>query len=156
MTKGSAEPHHNIFVFMKIRYLLLHAILGLSTTVSAKDVVWYAGGHVTYSTQKNYGTVVAKALDMFSADMKAVTGKSARKGEGKIEIYQLDMLNNKEFKRLSGYKIPLEKFIAKPDAFWMGIRNGKVVICRQQWSRHGIRHFGAFAQGGCFALDRLG
>ena len=81
---------------MKIRYLLLHAILGLSTTVSAKDVVWYAGGHVTYSTQKNYGTVVAKALDMFSADMKAVTGKSARKGEGKIEIYQLDMLNNKE------------------------------------------------------------
>lgn len=128
MTKGSAEPHHNIFVFMKIRYLLLHAILGLSTTVSAKDVVWYAGGHVTYSTQKNYGTVVAKALDMFSADMKAVTGKSARKGEGKIEIYQLDMLNNKEFKRLSGYKIPLEKFIAKPDAFWMGIRNGKVVI----------------------------
>ena len=128
MTKGSAEPHHNIFVFMKIRYLLLHAILGLSTAVSAKDVVWYTGGHVTYSTQKNYGTVVAKALDMFSADMKAVTGKSARKGEGKIEIYQLDMLNNKEFKRLSGYKIPLEKFIAKPDAFWMGIRNGKVVI----------------------------
>ena len=96
--------------------------------MSAKDVVWYSGGHVTYSTQKNYGTVVAKALDMFSADMKAVTGKSARKGEGKIEIYQLDMLNNKEFKRLASYKIPLEKFIAKPDAFWMGTRNGKVVI----------------------------
>ena len=113
---------------MNFRYIFLFACLGLSTTVAAKDVVWYSGGHVTYSTQKNYGTVVAKALDMFSSDMKAVTGKSAHKGTGKIEIYQLDMLTNKEFKALSAYKLPIEKIIAKPDAFWMGTRRGKVVI----------------------------
>ncbi len=113
---------------MNFRYIFLFACLGLSTTVAAKDVVWYSGGHVTYSTQKNYGTVVAKALDMFSSDMKAVTGKSAHKGTGKIEIYQLDMLTNKEFKALSAYKLPIEKIIAKPDAFWMGTRRGKVII----------------------------
>ena len=113
---------------MNFRYVFLYACLGLSTTVAAKDVVWYSGGHVTYSTQKNYGTVVAKALDMFSSDMKAVTGKSAHKGTGKIEIYQLDMLTNKEFKALSAYKLPIEKIIAKPDAFWMGTRQGKVII----------------------------
>ncbi len=113
---------------MKFRHIALSVILGLSTTAQAKDVVWYSGGHVTYSIQKTYGTVVAKALDMFSADMKAVTGKSARQGNGKIEIYQLDMLTNKEFKAFSAYKTPIEKIIAKPDAFWMGIRHGKVVI----------------------------
>ena len=113
---------------MKFKHIAILMFLALSDVVSAKDVVWYSGGHVTYSTQKNYGTVVAKALDMFSSDMKAVTGKSARKGAGKIEIYQLDMLTNKEFKALSTYQLPIEKIIAKPDAFWMGTRQGKVII----------------------------
>lgn len=113
---------------MNFRQTVLCALLGLSATVSAKDVVWYSGGYVTYSIQKSYAPVVTKALNMFSADMKAVTGKSARQGNGKIEIYQLDMLTNKEFKALSAYKMPMEKIIAKPDAFWMGIRNGKVII----------------------------
>lgn len=113
---------------MKFKNIAVLVFLALSDVVSAKDVVWYSGGHVTYTTQKNYGTVVAKALDMFSSDMKAVTGKSARKGAGKIEIYQLDMLTNKEFKALSAYKLPIEKIIAKPDAFWMGTRQGKVII----------------------------
>lgn len=113
---------------MKFKIIITLVALSLLDVASAKDVVWYSGGQVTYSTQKNYGTVVAKALDMFSSDMKAVTGKPARKGPGKIEIYQLDMLTQKEFKALSVYKLPIEKIIDNPDAFWMGTRNDKVVI----------------------------
>lgn len=113
---------------MKTIKILLAALLGLPLSVQAKDVAWYSGGHVTYTIQKKYGTVVEKALEMFSSDMKAVTGKDARRGNGNIVIYQLDQLSNKEFKQLKALDVPYKQFIAKPDAFWMGVRQGKVVI----------------------------
>lgn len=114
---------------MNLKKIIIVSLLTLSMPGMAKDIVWYAGGHVTYSVQKNYGTVVAKALDMFESDMHAVTGKSAQHREnGRVDIYQLDLVNNKEMKMLDKYRVPYHKFITKPDAFWMGVRNGKVVI----------------------------
>lgn len=113
---------------MNIRYIVLHAVLALSATVQAREVVWCSGGHVAYTTQKTYSPVVGKALDMFSADMRAVTGKAAHKGAGKIAVYQLDMLTNKEFRALTALKVPVEKVIAKADAFWIGVRQDRLVV----------------------------
>ena len=114
---------------MKHQKLLIASLLALPIMGHAKDMEWYSGGHVTYFVQKSYGMVVDKAMEMFESDMRAVTGKSAhRKADGDIEIYQLDRINNKEMKVLDKYNVPYHKIITKQDAFWMGVRKGKVVI----------------------------
>ncbi len=114
---------------MTYKKILIASLLALPTMGQAKDVAWFSGGHVTYSIQKKYGTVVEKALEMFDSDMRAVTGKGTDvKSDGDIAIYQLDMVNNKEMKELDKYRVPYQKFITRKDAFWMGVRKGKVII----------------------------
>jgi hypothetical protein len=114
---------------MNIKKAIIAALLALPLTGQAKDVVWYSGGHVTYSVQKKYGTVVDKALKMFESDMHAVTGKRAQqRDKAGIEVYQLDLANNKEMKQLGKYNVPYHKFITKSDAFWIGIRKGKIIV----------------------------
>ncbi|MBM6993730.1 MAG: glycosyl hydrolase 115 family protein [Prevotella sp.] len=114
---------------MIYKKIFFAAMLALPMTGQAKEIEWYSGGHVSYSVQKKYGTVVEKALEMFESDMQAVTGKSVhQKSDGDIEVYQLDMVNNKELKVLDKYQVPYQKFITKQDAFWMGVRKGKVII----------------------------
>ncbi len=132
---------------MNIRHIILHALLGLSATVSAADVVWYSGSPVTYSTQKTCSPVVEKALDMFSADMRAVTGQPARKGAGRIAVYQLDKLTNKEFKALSSLRPPLEQIIAKADAYWVGVRQGRILVVGSngRGTAYGILHLSRLA-----------
>lgn len=115
---------------MKKYKLIFAALLALPLMGQAKEIIWYSGGHVTYSVQKNYGTVVDKALDMFEWDMHAVTGKKAQQREkAAIEVYQLDLANNKEMKALDQYHVPYHQFITKSDAFWIGIRKGKIIVC---------------------------
>ena len=96
----------------------------------AGNIVWFSGkGHVTYSIQKKYDCVVDKALDMFSADMKAVTGKKAeRDGSGVIDIYQLDRASNKDMQRLQELSVPFMSFITRKDAFWIGVRQNRITI----------------------------
>lgn len=111
------------------RILCYVAFLMLPHVAQANSVSWMSGGHVTYSIQKKYATVVDKALDMFSSDMRAVTGKKAlHKSDGNIDIYQLNMANNKEIGRLKSYGVPYMKFITLKDAFWIGVRRGKIVV----------------------------
>ena len=105
------------------------ALLAIPVLVSAKDMTWYSGGHVNYAVQKSYGTVVEKALKMFESDMLAVTGKTAqRRQSAHIEIYQLNLANNKEIKAIDQYGVPYHQFITKQDAFWLGVRDGKIII----------------------------
>lgn len=114
---------------MNIRYYVTAFFLIASMTMQAGELVWYSGGHVAYAVQKRYGTVVQKALQMFESDMRAVTGKSARrKDNARIEVYQLDMANNKEMKAIDKYRVPYANFIVKPDAFWLGVRDRKIII----------------------------
>lgn len=114
---------------MMIKKILIVTLLALPLAAGAKEMAWYAGGHVSYAVQKSYAPVVAKALDMFEADMQAVTGKAAySKADAKVEIYQLDMTNNKEMKALDGYGVPYGKFITRKEAFWMGVRRGKLIV----------------------------
>lgn len=114
---------------MKIKNILLLSLLALPLASQSKDLLWYSGGHVTYAVQKKHGTVVEKAIEMFKSDMLAVTGKTAQhRDDSRVEIYQLDLISNKELKVLDRYKVPYDKIITKSDAFWMGVRKGKVVI----------------------------
>lgn len=96
----------------------------------ASNVVWYNGkGHVTYTIQKKHADVVDKALTMFSADMQAVTGKRAEKsGDGVINIFQLDRASNKDMQRLKELNVPFMSFITRADAFWLGVRQGKITV----------------------------
>lgn len=115
---------------MKLHHILLIAtIFLLPFGVYAKSVNWVLDGDVTYSVQKEYAPVVGNALRLFSADMQRTAGCGVRQvASGNIVIYQLDMASNKDMKALGTMRVPIMDFIAKRDAFWIGVRKGKVVI----------------------------
>lgn len=95
----------------------------------AKPIDWYYGGHVTYDVQKKHDAVVEKAIDLFGSDMKAVTGKAVRQASNAdVEIFQLNTASNKELKAMESLKVPFMQFITKKDAFWLGVRGGKIII----------------------------
>ncbi len=117
---------------MKIKYIL--SILLISslprTSMKAQDVVWFNGRQaVSYNLQKKVSPVVLTAMELFSQDMKAVTGHRAeRKNNATIEIYQLDKSSNKEFKSLGQELVPIKNFIARKESFYIGSRGDKVII----------------------------
>ena len=115
-------------MIMKYKFILLLLISSLAA--HAKSIVWFDGKNpVTYTTHSNVSPVVEVALDMFSSDILAVTGKRAHeKKNSKIEIFQLDNLTNKEFKKLERTKLPYEKIIAKKDAFYIGCFKGRIIV----------------------------
>ncbi|MCR4583679.1 MAG: glycosyl hydrolase 115 family protein [Prevotella sp.] len=114
---------------MNIKKTVIASLLTLPLAATAKGVIWNAGGTVRYATQQTYGTVVEKALEMFGADMKAVTGREAQHcTEAPIEIYQLDQATAGEQRAIGAYNIPTDSLRGRSDAFWMGVRKGKVVI----------------------------
>ena len=79
---------------MKIKYILSILLIFTlsSTSMKAQDVVWFNGSQaVSYNIQKKVSPVVQTAVELFSQDMKAVTGyKAEQEKDAKIEIYQLD------------------------------------------------------------------
>lgn len=93
-------------------------------------VYWTDGnGRVTYSVNANTSTVVKKALDMFESDMKAVTGLAAKQKAGApLQIFQLDMLTNKEFSALEKSGVPIHKIITAHDAYYIGVKNNKLMV----------------------------
>lgn len=93
-------------------------------------VYWTDGnGRVTYSVNANTSTVVKKALEMFESDMKAVTGLAAKQKAGApLQIYQLDMLTNKEFSTLEKSGVPIHKIITAHDAYYIGVKNNKLMV----------------------------
>ena len=86
-------------------------------------------GKVYYSKNANVSPVVKIALNMFSDDMKAILGYPAKeKSNANIQIYQLDLLSNKEFSSIEKLGVPLHQFISQKDAFWIGTRQGKIIV----------------------------
>ena len=66
---------------------------------------------------------------MFESDMKAVTGLAAKQKAGApIQIYQLDMLTNKEFSALEKSRVPIHKIITAHDAYYIGVSNNKLMV----------------------------
>lgn len=116
---------------MKTKLLFfLITLLTLPFALQAGNIIWFNGhGAVTYSVQKIYSPVVGIALKLFESDMKAVTGhKAENKTNGRIEIYQLDQLDDKEFAKLESHHIPISDFITKKDAFYIGCDGGKIIV----------------------------
>lgn len=111
-----------------ISFIVLSLLMPMG--LLAKDIVWYAGhGGVAYRICEKPAPVVQIALDMFSSDMKAVTGhKAQRKNGAVLEIFQLDRLTNKEMKELDKRKINYTDIITRNDAFTISISGGKIVV----------------------------
>lgn len=114
---------------MKPRYIILLSFLLLSLHCSA-DVVWFNGSSpVSYTLMSHKTPVVELALQMFSEDMHQVTGhKAVHSSDGTIQVYELDKMKDKEFRKLTRRKLPIDKIIAKRDAYYVGVESGKIVV----------------------------
>lgn len=115
---------------MKLYTLYMAAALCMLSSVGrAKPIDWYRGGHITFDVQKKHDAVVEKAIDLFDSDMQAVTGKNIRQaGNADVEIFQLNTASNKDLRTLESLKVPFMKFITKKNAFWLGVRDGKMIV----------------------------
>lgn len=115
---------------MKFKILITIFSLTVSSHIFAAGVVWFDGKTaVSYNVIGESSPVVGNALRMFAADMFAVTGRTAiSKAGGMIEIYELDKLNNKEFKALHKLDLPINSIITKPDAFILKVLNGRIMV----------------------------
>lgn len=109
-------------------FILLLITLILSLPMSA--LTWYDGHHaVTYNVNGKVDAVVHSALKMWGEDMAAVTGKAPHHASnGKIEIYQLDQCNGKAIKKLDQMGVLSLRLMDEQDAFFMGVRHGKIII----------------------------
>ncbi len=116
-----------------------------TVTTTPTNVYWTDGyGKVTYNICASTSPVVKIALRLFEDDMKSVTGFAAKqKSNAPIQIYQLDMLSNKEFGAVEKLGVPLHKFITAKDAYYIGTRNNKVIA------------IGSNARGTAYAIMHL-
>ena len=97
---------------------------------TADELVWYDGENaVAYSVQTDVDPVVKVALDMFSEDMSAVTGRKAIAAKkGKLRIVELDKASKKIIKELSSKNVPLEEIMSSCDGFHISVDDGNVLI----------------------------
>ena len=97
---------------------------------TANEFVWYNGEKaVAYNVQTEVEPVVKVALDMFSNDMSAVTGKNAvQQKKGTLRIVELDKANKKILKGLSQNGVPVEKLMSSYDGFHISVIDNQVVI----------------------------
>lgn len=111
----------------KLSLIFLSAFFSFSSHAA---VQWYDGRHaVSYTVVGKASPVVDIALQMFRSDMKTVTGKEAESHHNaKIEIYQLDKANTKTIKALSRMNVLTPRLMDVKDAFFIGERNGKIII----------------------------
>ena len=101
-----------------------------TATVKSAKIVWFDGhSHVSYIANQSYSPVVKTAIEMFAEDMKAVTGhRPEAHHKGKIEIIELNTLTNKEFKKIQKRKLPYQNVIAKAEAFYIGVHDGRLIV----------------------------
>ena len=97
---------------------------------TADELVWYDGENaVAYSVQTDVDPVVKVALEMFSEDMSAVTGRKAIAAKkGKLRIVELDKASKKIIKELSRKNVPLEEIMSSCDGFHISVDDGNVII----------------------------
>ena len=97
---------------------------------TADELVWYDGENaVAYSVQTDVDPVVKVALEMFSEDMSAVTGRKAiASKKGKLRIVELDKASKKIIKELSRKNVPLEEIMSSCDGFHISVDDGNVLI----------------------------
>ena len=117
-------------ILFRSLFIITIVALSLPTTAQAKSIVWADGVNpVTYQTKSQTSPVVDIALEMLSSDLQMVVGQSCRQNKNAtIVIYQLDNTKRSVQKKLEQQHIPVSKIISQMDAFWMGVRNDKIII----------------------------
>ena len=116
------------------RCLMTSLLLTVCSALNA--VTWYNGTkNVCCNIVGAHSPVVDIAMQMFSSDMTAVTGKSVkvqkgkkRAGVGEIELYQLDLANAKTISQLDKRGVLSTRLMDNKDAFFLGVRDGRIVI----------------------------
>ena len=106
------------------------ALLTVAVTSRAADVVWYDGASaVSYVVEGKASTVVDVALEMFSSDMRLVTGQPAVASKnGTIRICQLDKASTKTVKALRSMGVPTDSLRGRFDAFYLGQAGGRILV----------------------------
>ena len=113
---------------MNIKFFIC-ALTALTVSAARAQLVWYDGQRaVSYEVLGRSTPVVAQALDMFASDMQLVTGQRAVPAKGAtIQIVQLDQ-NRRAASQLRCQGVPVGEVQARMDAFWLGVRNGRVLV----------------------------
>ena len=105
-------------------FLFGNRIVCTAATHNEGEFVWYNGKQaITYSVSKSVSPVVTIALDMFTGDMKQVTGVLPQKthtGNTAIKIVQLDK-NRSALKELLKQDVPVDSLMSKKDAFFIKV-----------------------------------
>ena len=111
------------------KYLIVLCLWACCIGTWADEVVWYDGQQpVGYQVQGKVVPVVEMALRMFCDDMRLVTGHEAvAEKNGVIQVYELDK-NSSAVAKLRKLGVPADEVRQKKDAFWIGVRNGQVLV----------------------------
>lgn len=109
---------------MRKKIFILSILISLLPITSFAKAHQSQGAKTTFSLQKKHSPVVDKAVEIYNKDMWSLPN---RRG-GNITLYQLDMASNKDMKELGEQRVPIMSFITKRDAYWLGVRKGKVII----------------------------
>lgn len=112
---------------------ILIILFGLCfASAQAKTFKWYDGEKpVTVGFETKTDLVVNTAMDMFSSDMQAVTGKAAemtKPNKAAIRVYQLDKASKSQRKKLETLNVPVAQLDTLIDGFNIIIADGAIHI----------------------------
>lgn len=107
-------------------------ICACAMSAGADTVEWYDGqGAVTYSVQKNVEPVVKTALDMFSGDMEAVTGRRAeavKSGQATVVVVEADKASSSVIGRLKKQGVPVDSLMMLTDGFHISLSGRQITV----------------------------
>lgn len=109
--------NHHTFISI---FLALFAVVGPGRALTI-------GNRLNIDLQKKHSPVVAKAADLVNEELKSGNDKKGKQATD-VVTYQLDMASNKDMKAIGSLRVPVSSFITKKDAYWAGVRGGKIVV----------------------------
>ena len=109
--------NHHTFISI---FLALFAVVGPGRALTI-------GNRLNIDLQKKHSPVVAKAADLVNEELKSGNDKKGKQTTD-VVTYQLDMASNKDMKAIGSLRVPVSSFITKKDAYWAGVRGGKIVV----------------------------
>ena len=110
-----------------LKSLFLAATM-ICPALAGGETVWFDGSNpVAFQLPKKHDAVVATAAQMFSDDMKAVTGQRAVKGNS-IIVNQLDKASSSTAKSLKAKGVPVDSLKTLTDGFNITAADGKIYV----------------------------
>lgn len=99
----------------------------------ATAVEWYDGRNaVTYSVSKKADPVVATALEMFSSDMEAVTGRRAEAAKNSktatVAVVEADRASASAINELKRLGVPVDSLMMLTDGFHISLSGKQITV----------------------------